>query len=97
MIDDCHTAGLPEPTFEQNGAHFVTTIWRDWLTDTVMNELGMNERQKKGVGLLRETGLLTSRIYQESTGVSRQTSSRDLDELVQHGILIRHGERKGTY
>ena len=97
MISDCLAAGLPEPTFAQNGAHFVTTIWRDWLTDAVMDELGLNERQKKGVAILRSAGRLTSRQYQEGTGASRQTASRDLDELVQHGLLVRHGERKGTF
>lgn len=97
MIADCLDAGLPEPDFEQRGPHFVTTIWRDWLTDDVLTGLGLNERQRIGMALLRADGRITSGQYQEKTGVSRQTATRDLDELVQKGILLRHGERKATF
>jgi ATP-dependent DNA helicase RecG len=74
MISECHAAGLPEPTFEQNGAHFVTTIWRDWLTDAVMDELGLNERQKKGVTLCKRTSRITNTEYQAVLDVSRATA-----------------------
>lgn len=40
MIADCLQAGLPEPSFEQHGPHFVVTLWRDWLTKAVMDQLG---------------------------------------------------------
>jgi hypothetical protein len=47
-------AGLPEPQFRSEGEHFVTTIWRDWLTDDVLAGLGLNERQMKAVQLSQE-------------------------------------------
>ena len=47
MIADCRVAGIPEPEFRQDGPHFVITVWRDWLTEAAMEELGLNERQKK--------------------------------------------------
>ena len=97
MIADCLGAGLPEPTFEQNGAHFVTTIWRDWLTDAVMDELGLNERQKKGVAILSKHRPSYESTVSGRRGPAARTASRDLDELVQHGVLVRHGERKGTF
>jgi len=96
MIEDCHTAGLPEPTFEQNGAHFVTTIWRDWLTDAVMDELGLNERQKKGVDHVRRHGQISSGEYQELTVSGPRTATRDLVDLADKGILVRRGEKKGA-
>ena len=39
MIADCRKAELPEPDFEQRGPYFVVTVWRDWLTETVINTL----------------------------------------------------------
>jgi predicted HTH transcriptional regulator len=97
MIADCIEAGLPEPDFKQHGPHFVTTIWRNWLTDKVLARLGLNERQMKAVIILGTEGRLTSGRYQQETGVSRQTSSRDLEELIKKGVLERHGERKSTF
>ncbi len=97
MIADCLDAGLPEPGFAQCGPHFVTTVWRDWLTDKVLAKLDLTERQMLGVRMIRSEGRLSSGQYQEKTGVSRQTASRDLEELVQKGVFERHGERKAAF
>lgn len=58
MITDCLEAKLPEPEFEQHGSHFVVTLWRDWLTDKVMADLGLNDRQKKAIVYLKKTEVL---------------------------------------
>ena len=97
IIELCQEAGLPEPAFEQRQGFFVITLWRDWLTEALMDELGLSDRQRVAIALLRDRGRLTSGRYQEETGVSRQTASRDLDALVQMGVFVRHGERKGTF
>ena len=63
MIADCRKAGLPEPDFEQRGPHFVVTLWRDWLTETVIDMLKLNGRQKKAIFLLSKmVALLISNI-----------------------------------
>ena len=36
MIRFCAEAGLPEPQFRSEGAQFIATVWRDWLTDDVL-------------------------------------------------------------
>lgn len=97
MITDCRAAGLLEPTFEPNGAHFVTTIWRDWLTEAVMDELELNERQKRGAAHIKTEGLITTIQYQSLLECSRRTAARDLDELLDKGILERKGAGRGTY
>ena len=98
MIEDCHAAGLPEPTFEQNGAHFVTTIWRDWLTDAVMDELGLNERQTKAVGIIKRAGRITNTEYQEVFSVAKRTASLDLADLVGMKVLEKVGTTgKGVF
>ena len=36
MIRETATHGLPEPQFAQSPGEFVTTIWRDWLTEKLL-------------------------------------------------------------
>ena len=97
MIELCREAGLPEPHFEQRGGFFVTTLWRDWLTPEVLGKLTLNERQIAGVAALQTEGRITSGKYQELTGVSRQTATRDLEDLVKKKIFEQRGERRGAY
>lgn len=97
MIELCVEAGLPEPSFELRHGFFVTTLWRDWLTPEILADLQLSARQRSGLEAVRFEGRLTSGRYQELTGASRQTASRDLDDLVKKGIFERVGERRGTF
>lgn len=97
MIELCREAGLPEPDYELRQGFFVITLWRDWLTAEVLAGFHLNERQMQGLTCLRVEGRLTSGRYQELTGVSRQTASRDLEDMVKKGILDRHGDRRGAF
>ena len=97
MIELCREAGLPEPNYELRAGSFVLTLWRDWLTAEVMAGFHLNERQLKGLACLRAEGRLTSGRYQELTGISRQTASRDLEDMVKKGILNRYGDRRGAF
>ncbi|CBE69098.1 MAG: hypothetical protein F9K13_06960 [Candidatus Methylomirabilis oxygeniifera] len=90
-------AGLPEPQFEQRAGSFVITLWRDWLTAEVLASFHLNERQLAGLALLGSEGRLTSGRYQEETRISRQTATRDLDDMVKKGILEQRGERRGAF
>jgi hypothetical protein len=91
MIADCLKAGLPEPDFRQCGPHFVTTLWRDWLTESVLAGLGINERQYRAVEHVKKTLAVTSAQYRGLTGCTARTATRDLDELVSKGVLEKVG------
>jgi ATP-dependent DNA helicase RecG len=84
-------AGIPEPEFRQDGPHFVITVWRDWLTEAAMDELGLNERQKKGVVFLKHNVTITNREYQDLTRTIVRTATRDLKKLVNCGLLKQIG------
>ena len=92
MIKFCMEAGLPEPQFRSEGEHFVTTIWRDWLTEDVLAGLGLNERQMKAVQLIKREGRITNKMYREALEVTDRTALRDLKELMALGLLDRMGE-----
>ena len=93
MISRCREAGLPAPEFRQDGGMFVQTLARDWLTEALMDEMGLSERQRNGVVFVRRQGRITSREYQELTGTPARTASRDLDGLTAKGILRKVGRR----
>lgn len=97
MIDRCREAGLPEPDFEERAGQFVVTLWRDWLTEAVIEKLRLNERQKKGMVQLRTAGRITNADYQRASGATPKTSMRDLAALVERAVLERIGTRKGAY
>ena len=98
MIADCLKAGLPEPDFRQSGPHFVTTLWRGWLTEEVMNRLLLKDSERDLVALLKVTGRIANKSYQEKFGVTKATASRHLEALADKGILVKIGTTgKGTY
>ena len=98
MIADCREAGLPEPDFEQRGPHFVVTLWRNWLTDSVMDQLGLTDSERQVVALLKDGGRITNKSYQERFGVTKPTASRHLEAMTSKGVLEKIGTTgRGTY
>ena len=91
IIELCRDAGLPEPQFEQRSGSFVITLWRDWLTDKVLAGYKLNERQLKAIAIIKAQGRITNQEYREQTGVVIRTASRDLEELVNKGVLKKIG------
>ncbi len=97
MIKLCSEAGLPEPEFLDEGERFITVLWRDWLTEDVLNKLGITDRQLEGVQHVKKTGKITNSEYRELVEVTQKTAARDLDKLVEKGIFERVGAKRGTY
>lgn len=91
MIELCRAVGLPEPQFEQRSGSFVITLWRDWLTTEVLAKYNLNERQMQAVAIVKAQGRITNREYREQTGVVIRTASRDLEDLVDKGVLEKVG------
>jgi len=87
MIRESLAHDLPEPAFAQRGSEFVTVLWRDWLTDRVMAQLDLNERQRKALPVIRGRGQITNREYREITGTIARTAARDLEDLVGKRVL----------
>lgn len=97
MIALLREAGLPEPGFRQEGGMFVQTLWRDWLTDEVLAELNLNERQKKAVLYLKMNQQMTSADYQQVVDCPPRTATRDLNLLVSEGIIELLGKGRGAH
>lgn len=84
-------AGLERPEFESISGTFRIILRKQW-TETELEKLGLTERQVSAVIYTREVGRITNREYQDRWSVSRATAGRELGELVNKGILRRHGE-----
>ncbi len=98
MIRECQAHGLPEPDFFQRAGEFVTAVWRDWLTEKVVNALGLNERQRLAVGFVKIRQRIANIEYQRLTHATKKTASRDLNDLVRRGVFAKVGMTgRGTY
>ena len=98
MIADCRDADLPEPDFEQRGPHFVVTLWRDWLTESVLAGYNLNDRQLRVIANVKRTGAIANSEYQQLMGVAKRTAHRDLSDLVEKELFVKIGTRgKGAH
>lgn len=67
---------------------------RKGITEELLREKGLNERQIKAVSYIREKGGITNKEYQVLFDVSRITATRDFKLLEGEGILKRIGKGK---
>jgi ATP-dependent DNA helicase RecG len=93
MIRESLAHNLPEPDFVQRGGEFTVTLWRDWLTDQVMTELGLNDRQHRALVYLKTHGKISNAEYQQVANAIKKTATRDLNDLKQKGVLEQMGSR----
>ncbi|MDO9288716.1 MAG: ATP-binding protein [Thermodesulfovibrionales bacterium] len=96
MVKQCKNQGLPEPVFKSiRGLEFRTILARDIFTESVLEKLGLNERQLKAVKYVKEREKITNKEYQElSKDISRITATRDLKDLIEKRIFISVGTGK---
>lgn len=97
MVKQCKQAGLPEPEFINNrGYEFRTILGRDVFTESVLLKMGLNERQRQAIKLIKERGNIALSDLQEIyEKITRKTLYRDLRALVNKGVLKARGDRKG--
>ena len=76
---------------------FIITLFKNNITPEVLTIFGLNERQIKAVLFVKEKGKITNSEYQLLNEVSDRTALRDIEGLTEKGILIKEGEKKGTY
>jgi len=99
MIEEMVRAGHPPPRFKDTPYSFTVTLQNvreraplpPWTRT-------MNERQARALAYVQEHGRITSREYQSlCPDVSAETLRLDMVDLVERGILLKIGAKKGTY
>ena len=107
MLRQMSEAGLPAPEFRETAAGFLVTLrghagddrqetqavdTREW------RRMGLNERQIAALLHLAEQRRITNSDLQElAPDVSPETLRRDLADLVERGLLLKVGEKRGAY
>ena len=89
MIQESVGHALPEPDFTGGPGEFKVTLWRDWLTGSVLASLNLNDRQRAVIPHLKISRQLTNADYRHLTGAIERTAARDLDNLVNQGLLVK--------
>lgn len=96
MLSKCRDAGLSEPEFFQDGDQWVVRLWRDWANEETLRGLGLSARQVIGIMAARVERRTTTKGYMAATGTTRATAKRDLDGLVDLGMLELTGAGRGA-
>lgn len=99
MMEVMEQAGHSPPKFDARPYSFAVTLHNErkkpkppeWTRNT-------NHRQARALQYIRENGSITNREYRTLIqGVSAETLRLDLADMVEKGILIKVGSKKGTY
>jgi len=99
MIEVMEQAGHQSPGFDARPYSFAVTLQNerekpkppDWMRNT-------NHRQAKALQYIRDKGSITNREYRGLIeDVSAETLRLDMVDMVEKGILIKVGSKKGTH
>jgi ATP-dependent DNA helicase RecG len=99
MIEEMVQAGHAPPTFKAT-PHLFTVVLSNKRERAPIPKWtqSMNERQTRALTYIREQGSITNREYQKlCPDVSAETLRLDLVDLVERGLLLKIGSKKGTY
>ena len=99
MIEVMEQSGRKPPDFDARPYSFAVTLYNErvkqqppeWSRNT-------NYRQARALQYIKEHGQITNRDFRElCPGVSAETLRLDLADLVEKGILLKIGSKKGTH
>lgn len=99
MIEVMQQAGHKPPTFDARPYSFAVNLFNErekqappeWTRNT-------NHRQARALQYIRDNESITNREYRAiCDGVSAETLRLDLADMVEKGILLKVGSKKGTY
>jgi len=101
MIEEMVNAGHPPPEFR--ATEFSFTVVFENVQDRqpiprIALDLTTNERQAKALAFIQQNGRITNRDYQTlCPDVSPETLRLDLVDMVERGVLLKIGQKRGTY
>ena len=99
MIEEMLQFGHPPPEFKATPYSFTVRLYNVLdRTPEMQWDTNMNERQLRAMNFLKERGRITNRDYQTlCPDVSAETLRLDLVDLVDKGLLLKIGDKRGTY
>jgi len=96
IIELCRAQGLPEPDFQNQQGGFLVTFFKDPYVPERLRQMGLTERQLQIIAVLRRAGSVSvGDLHRLFPDVSSKTIQRDLQALVNKGLLKALGAKKG--
>lgn len=100
------SAHLAPPTFESDRVgnqftahlllhHFLSEDDLEWLKS--FKKFHLNDDQKQVLILVRELGAINNSSYRQISDVDTLTATKDLRQLCDYELLLKKGDKKGTY
>lgn len=97
MAEFLHNQGHPAPEFETDAIRF-RLRFRRFFSQDYLRGLGLNERQTEMLLGLAPGDKITNNLYCFKYEVVKRTASRELAQLLEMGLLKKHGSTgKGTF
>jgi ATP-dependent DNA helicase RecG len=101
MLRSMKDAGQEPPQFEETEAGFVVTLFAKGAPQAEPAAIPANpqqERLQKMLSFIKDNGRITNRDYQElCPDVSAESLRRDFVDMVERGVILRIGDKRGTY
>ena len=99
MIEVMQQAGHKRPIFDARPYNFAVTLFNTRKKAPAPELIkGANHRQARALDYIRERGMINNRAYRQlCEGVSAETLRLDLADMVEKGILLKVGSKKGTH
>jgi ATP-dependent DNA helicase RecG len=100
MIEEMLQYGHSAPIFEAKPYSFTVRLHNtiERIPSRTSWPSNMNERQMKAMAFLEQEGRITNRDYRQlCPDVNPETLRLDLVDLVDKGLLLKIGDKKGTY
>jgi ATP-dependent DNA helicase RecG len=99
MIEEMLQQGHPPPEFEAKPYSFTLRLFNILeRTPALRWDTNLSERQMRAMAFLKEQGRITNRDYRSlCPDVSAETLRLDMVDLVDKGLLLKIGDKKGTY
>jgi ATP-dependent DNA helicase RecG len=99
MIDEMVRAGHPPPSFRDTPYSFSVILYNVLEREPQPEWSGrVSERQARALSYVERNGRITNREYRDlCPGLSPETLRLDLSELVDKGLLLKIGAKRGTY
>jgi ATP-dependent DNA helicase RecG len=99
MIDEMVRAGHPPPRFKDTPYSFSVSLYNVLEREPQPEWSGrVSERQARALAYVERHGRITNREYRDlCPGLSPETLRLDLSELVDNGMLLKVGAKRGTY
>lgn len=100
MIEEMLQFGHPAPEFKATPYSFTVKLFNllERRPTTVRWDTNMNERQIRAMTFVEQKGRITNRDYQTlCADVGPESLRLDLVDLVDKGLLLKIGDKRGTY